>query len=584
MPLAAIGIFVMTLGVLATLNLGQAVHQKIKLQNTADAAAYSLAAMEARTFNYIAFLNRAQIAHYNTAMAIQSYMTWVGFQVALFGTTADLMVTLKNAVEMGANGPCPACKPYRAVQAAVALMAQLAAKARDLAVKAYTQGEGRGHDIVEAMALFNRDVVWESQVSRAALLNFHILSGMESTIVKNDEGELSDLFKHPASRILNFLVNGAMNSIEYFQTFDHAAGINPSALSLRPDNLAEELARVAPGGAYTSRQGEPERDAVRIMSELCNASRAPDFVSNRGPGSSYGGSAQPWMAATGLKVIGLKRGQTKFTSSGTMTGAKIPALYSEGNYPEGAYLSSNDFLDKPSAMGMFVATVNYAQPAGTRLGDAIAAYEQQGAHYRYTGPTITQKARISPGGTETIAVPPPPLIGKWKSPVASHARWPGFQPYITFKPKSDRTADFNQPSTWIFLNKHHRAFQTGSDDQHAPWLTQFSWEQGGRVESLDSTVGGKRNSYLFEGLNVVARGMAYYHRPGNWKEHPNFFNPYWRARLAPVGQKLQGFWDRYVTQNLTTTSEDKVVQTAVAVLRGAQMDVFTSFISALITH
>ena len=34
--------------------------------------------------------------------------------------------------------------------------------------------------------------------------------------------------------------------------------------------------------------------------------------------------------------------------------------------------------------------------------------------------------------------------------------------------------------------------------------------------------------------NAVARAMTYYHRPGNWKEHPNFFNPFWRAKLAPV--------------------------------------------------
>ena len=94
MPLAAIGMFVMVLGVLATLQLGTAVYQKIKLQNTADAAAYTLAAMEARTFNYIAFLNRAQIAHYNTAMVVQSYMTWVGFQIAMFGTAVDMLTAL----------------------------------------------------------------------------------------------------------------------------------------------------------------------------------------------------------------------------------------------------------------------------------------------------------------------------------------------------------------------------------------------------------------------------------------------------------------------------------------------------------
>ncbi len=38
------------------------------------------------------------------------------------------------------------------------------------------------------------------------------------------------------------------------------------------------------------------------------------------------------------------------------------------------------------------------------------------------------------------------------------------------------------------------------------------------------------------GLTVVSRGQVYYHRPGNWTEQPNFFNPYWRPRLASVWQ------------------------------------------------
>ncbi len=37
-------------------------------------------------------------------------------------------------------------------------------------------------------------------------------------------------------------------------------------------------------------------------------------------------------------------------------------------------------------------------------------------------------------------------------------------------------------------------------------------------------------------MNVISRGQTYYHRPGNWAEHPNFFNPYWRPRLASVYQ------------------------------------------------
>ena len=92
----AVALLCLTLGVLATLNLGQAVHEKIKLQNTADAAAYSLATLEARTFNFIAFTNRAQITHYHTAMVVQSYLSFAGFALGMMGTAVDMMRGLRD--------------------------------------------------------------------------------------------------------------------------------------------------------------------------------------------------------------------------------------------------------------------------------------------------------------------------------------------------------------------------------------------------------------------------------------------------------------------------------------------------------
>jgi len=43
-----------------------------------------------------------------------------------------------------------------------------------------------------------------------------------------------------------------------------------------------------------------------------------------------------------------------------------------------------------------------------------------------------------------------------------------------------------------------------------------------------------RLAALHDGLNAFAAAQAYYHRPGNWREVPNFFNPLWGARLMPI--------------------------------------------------
>jgi hypothetical protein len=42
--------------------------------------------------------------------------------------------------------------------------------------------------------------------------------------------------------------------------------------------------------------------------------------------------------------------------------------------------------------------------------------------------------------------------------------------------------------------------------------------------------------FLHRGLNAFAAAQVYYHRPGEWKEMPNFFNPLWGARLIPLSE------------------------------------------------
>jgi hypothetical protein len=57
------------------------------------------------------------------------------------------------------------------------------------------------------------------------------------------------------------------------------------------------------------------------------------------------------------------------------------------------------------------------------------------------------------------------------------------------------------------------------------------------------------------GMVAISGAMAYYHRPGDWREPPNLFNPMWGAKLMPVmdyPQIATGFsvLKTYVNQNL----------------------------------
>ena len=77
--LAALMMLVLSLAVLSTVNIGHALHNRIRLQDTADAAAYSMAAMEARAFNFYAYANRTQVSHYVSAMMWHSLVSLIYF-------------------------------------------------------------------------------------------------------------------------------------------------------------------------------------------------------------------------------------------------------------------------------------------------------------------------------------------------------------------------------------------------------------------------------------------------------------------------------------------------------------------------
>lgn len=604
-PLAAIGIFVMCLGVLATFNIGHAVHQKIKLQNTADSAAYTLAAMEARTFNYIAFLNRVQVAHYNTAMMMQSFISWVGFYQSMASTVVDLLVSLSGALGTGSTWGCPpplGC-PYIPAYPASQGWVQSAKSARDGFQQAYDGGHDLAHQFVQAMAIFNKDVIFNAQLARAALMNVNIMSGMQNYIEKNDK-DIS--FKNGKSALLNAVVNSVMNTLEYHYAFDRAAGVSPMALALIQDyaKLQKNKGYLDPKASQQS-SGKSEEttseDAYRLMTEITHATRAPRFVFNRS-GGAFATSTSTQVAM----VFAAKKGATKFTSDGKIDGGKIKAIESDSSaqrsdggqhdssYTKGEYLSSHDYATAAGGISIHttgaIAIVAWVG-SGKNLAGAVAAYKDKVEHFYYKGTTKSPAPYMGyhPGGTMASY---PTVTGIPENPKTDRCSdqgnlWPGMAPFFKFRANKERTSDYGQPSTWIFLNKHHKDFQSkwGSHaDGKAPWYAKFTFTQGTQTASLDTTIGGSRNSYLFEGLNVVSRGMAYYHRPRNWGEQPNFFNPFWRARLAPVGQKLQNFWDKYVSNKITTSSDSAITKGLVNLLRNAQMDLFTSAITSLITH
>lgn len=124
-------------------------------------------------------------------------------------------------------------------------------------------------------------------------------------------------------------------------------------------------------------------------------------------------------------------------------------------------------------------------------------------------------------------------------------KWYGIAPYYSFNPQPDKKDNlFNQPDFWALVNKSPKearfppelalGFTSGSEFKWTNYTHMQGITDAGRTANLDG-VGRINDGKALPGLNGWARAMCYYHRPGAWAEPPNLFNPFWKAKLSPLG-------------------------------------------------
>jgi hypothetical protein len=61
---------------------------------------------------------------------------------------------------------------------------------------------------------------------------------------------------------------------------------------------------------------------------------------------------------------------------------------------------------------------------------------------------------------------------------------------------------------------------------------------------------------------AISKGMPYYHRFGDWQDYPNFWNPYWRAKLESFNS-LTELMEAYVASTDTNAMQDWAVVSAI---------------------
>jgi Putative Flp pilus-assembly TadE/G-like len=483
--LAAIFGLVLMVCVLGTVNLGRAVYEKVQLQTAADALAYSQAALEARVMNFTAYTNRAMVVHYASLMAATSYLTWLHFIWAALRPMLEILGAVPYVGPVAATVENGLRALLRTLDAGVAALAP-ALCASNLAL--YGLQEAAWHSV---WLRLGKPIQPEAQPGGS--------TGAQ-----------------PIWPDLLPLANQAV----FAQVRGHFT---------MPQN-AQESAQMLTG---------VKNDAARLaqlhMLEIANSARQPWVAyGDRADDPSLSPLARHfrWKLSIGLASLQLgSAGRTEL-----------------GGFSSGAsQVWSAQRLALVARVFGFPARVNVLSLVAIDQVPRASASENQyallfsvPAWLKPLLPGITA-AREAMSVALRESAPVPPQRTFWLSPYV----W--FAPQARASPEPGpwgRPGNFAQPDVLVGLALPARELNADRGASRT-FARRFSWS--GRTAGSGATdfrfteADGLKIPGLPRGLQPLRSGLhafsaaqAYYHRPGDWREMPNLFNPLWSARLMPV--------------------------------------------------
>jgi hypothetical protein len=484
--LAAIFGLVLMLCVLGTVNLGRAVYDKVQLQAAADSAAYSQAALEARVMNFTAYTNRAMVVHYASVMAATSYLTWLHF------IWAGLRPMLKILGAVPYVGPIAATIEnglralLRTLDAGVAALAPLLSASN---VLLYGLQEGAWHSV---WLRLGKAIQPEAHSGDSAARPYqaiwpHLLPLANQAVFAQARGHLT-------------MPQAAGESLQIL------SGAKSDAARLARLHMLE-IANSArqPWVAYGDRSDHPSLSPMARHFKWKLSIGLASFQLGSAARTELGGfsaeRSQVWSAQR-LELVAKVFGFRKSVDLLSLVAMdQLPAPPSENQY---ALLFSVPVWLKPILPG--VAAVRSAMGAALQESAPIPA---QRTFWLAPYVSFAPQARATPGpgptGKPGNFGQPDVVVG-----LALPAR--------DFDAEPGASGLFGRRFTW----NGRRAGSAVTD-------FRLSNADGPRIPGLPRGL-----QPLRPGLNAFSAAQAYYHRPGDWREMPNFFNPLWSARLMPV--------------------------------------------------
>ncbi|MFT3841858.1 MAG: hypothetical protein QM723_33010 [Myxococcaceae bacterium] len=491
--LGCVTLLVMALMLMLSFNLTNAIHEKMRLQSSSDAMAYSVAVIEARSYNYYAYTNRSEAAVYVSMCTLHAYMAGISLIPSIL--TAAEISFFEIAAEEFAQ--CCECQPFccavmhciHGIQA-IMIALQYMDKSSDMADKV-SQLDDKFNQSIEMLQM------------AVNLIHVDQLLGVIQTGLQYSMGsKLANMGNWNAKYAsgLNAIM-GAKNLQNY------ACGMEGSPL----DDLCSD-----PGVS-----GKEKRSAV--MADVVNASR-PAFVRS-GPPAIPLHLYFDWGMPNGQGYMNIQSdGMAIPIMSGWDTGVADNTDCSLGSLEEGKDICS-------SQSGFFIA--QWQDGVGGMVFSAKIASDKNGGDHEPSEAHQSQHDKFT--GIQSEDGMSCMMQGDC---------------FINFRSQDNQDTDFNQPSAFGFLTQPLRVrAKTNADNpwelnnQHA--VSMSDGQRGQWTLNMGPQGDGK----------AISKAKVYFHRFDSWQFAPTMFDPYWRAKLHPLKQQEAAELLGAVDQDGAITSE-----------------------------
>ena len=484
--LAAFTTLLVAICLFMTISVSWQVRNRIQLQHAADAKAFSDATYVARAYNSLAYSNRAIAGNIVSMTILHAFHSEISAASDIY-MPLIVPLTAVSGIELGCGKlmccgfftfPCRFQHIVHSIQSILDLVK---------ITMAYIGGK-MGKWIQRTDDSF-KDAIGSIETSISMLTTFQSLLQTDLVLagLSDQNSEINKINMTSGSSVTDIL--SAVDTIDF-----------ESETSKKAIDLTDIVNAARPGWI---------RDRMNIGATILTL---PMLNDSQGPLKKELGDHWVLGVTAQIPVTGGGAGFYQSKPSNWVTSI----IENMGGHPksqiEGAHISSFDSWTYVGSLkyGNCYYPVAGFTPMLEMVSPAIVTSDQQGGRHK------------APAGFE--------LFNKVHKGDSHKVDVESFFDLAVWSTEANSENNYKQPGLYagFSTNSLSRAFDKTSGKN--PWdlNIKVSLPVEGKINLENST----NNSAAGE-AKAVSKAMTYYHHPGNWKEPPNLWNPFWRSKLHP---------------------------------------------------